>query len=50
MDKYLGLEFDRFGFSIDSAYVYVSLSWGAIITAAVILIAYKIYKKRNERV
>ena len=49
MDKYLGLEFDQFGFTIDSAYVYISLSWGFMLTAVLVGVAYKIYK-RSKRV
>lgn len=50
MDKFVGFEFDGFGFTIDSANVYVSISWGAIATAAIVVIAYRIYKKRFSKI
>lgn len=50
MDKFVGFEFDRFGFSIDSADVYVSISWGALAIAAIVAIAYRIYKKRFSKI
>ena len=49
MDKYLGIEFDKYGFSLDSAYVYVSLSWGALAVLLVSVVGYRIIKSRKAR-
>jgi hypothetical protein len=44
------IELGRYGFMLDTEWCYVALSWQLIITSAIALIAYKIYKrKRNKK-
>jgi hypothetical protein len=43
-DSFLSIEFDRYGFTIDSYYFYFSLSWLAIGVISAAAIAYRIYK------
>ena len=45
MDKFLGIEVDSYGISLDSAWIYLALSWQIITTAALIVIGYKVYKR-----
>lgn len=47
MDKIIGIELDKFGFSIDSEWVYLSLSWQFITLALLSGVAYKIYKRKK---
>ena len=49
MDSFLSFEFDKWGFSVDSAPVYLSLSWSSLIVLGIEFIGYKIYK-RNKNV
>jgi hypothetical protein len=48
-DSFLNIAFDRFGFSIDSGLLYLSISWELLLVSAVAFVAYKIIK-RNKRV
>ena len=48
MDKFLGIELDGYGFTIDSYWAYISLSWQILATATIALIVYKIYKNRKQ--
>ena len=46
MDKFLGIELDGYGFTIDSYWAYISLSWQLLATAALVIVAYKLYRKK----
>ena len=50
MDKFLGIELDGYGFTIDSYWAYISLSWRFIATALLVSVGYKIYKHRQKSV
>ena len=39
------IELGRYGFMLDTEWAYVSLSWQLLITTALLLTAYKIYKR-----
>ena len=43
-DSFLSIEFDEYGFTINSAPFYLSLSWGFIAVGVIGLIGYRIYK------
>ena len=43
------IELGRYGFMLDTAWVYLSISWGLLITTALLLTSYKIYKAINKR-
>jgi len=45
----LTIELDSYGFMLDTELCYVALSWGLIIPAVIIVIAYKIYKRRKGK-
>lgn len=49
-DSFLSIEFDDYGFTIDSYWFYLSLSWLAIGVIATALVGYKIYKRREKSV
>lgn len=49
-DSFLSLEFDRYGFTIDSYWAYLSLSWGFLALSAVIFIGYRIFRKWANQV
>ena len=46
MDKIIGIEIDGYGICLDSEWTYLALSWKLIATAVLVVIGYKIYKKR----
>lgn len=48
MDKYLGIELDRFGFTIDSAWFYLSISYNLLLIAGAFLLARRFYLKRKR--
>ena len=43
------LELNDYGLEFDTYVCYIALSWQVLIPAAIALIAYKIYKKRNKK-
>jgi hypothetical protein len=45
-DSFLSIELDRYGFTIDSYYFYLSLSWQFIAVVAGLIIARRFYLKR----
>lgn len=47
MDKYLNIELDSFGLTVDGAQGYFSVSWLLMGIVAVSVVAYKIYKNRK---
>lgn len=49
MDKIIGIELDRWGFTIDSQWLYISIGWQLIGIATAALIVWRIYK-RSQRV
>ena len=44
-DSFLSIELDSYGFTIDSYWFYVSLSWQMLLVSAVAFVGYKIYKR-----
>jgi hypothetical protein len=42
------IELGRYGFMLDTEWCYIALSWQLIITSAIVLIAYKGYKRIKE--
>jgi hypothetical protein len=48
-DSFLSIEFDRYGFSIDSAPFYFSISWGMIAVIGVAIVALRIRKNLKNR-
>ena len=43
-DSFLSIELDGYGFTIDSYWFYLSLSWQIIALSAAAIVAYKVYK------
>lgn len=48
MDKYLGIELDRFGFTIDSEWFYLSISYNLFLVIGAFIIARRFYLKRRR--
>jgi hypothetical protein len=47
-DSFLSIEFDSYGFTLDSYWFYVSLSWQMLLVSAVVFIGYRIYRNRRD--
>ena len=43
------IELDNYGFMLDTNWCYVALSWKLLITTALLLTAYKIYKRKKNK-
>lgn len=43
---FVNIEINGYGFCLDSEWTYLALSWKLIATAVLVVIGYKIYKKR----
>lgn len=44
------IELNEYGFMFDMGdFIYISLSWAFIITTALLLTAYKIYKRKKNK-
>jgi hypothetical protein len=43
------IELNVYGFEIDTDWCYVALSWQLLITATLLTIAYKIYKRKKNK-
>jgi hypothetical protein len=43
------IELDNYGFMLDTEWCYVALSWQLLITTALLLTAYKIYKRKKNK-
>jgi hypothetical protein len=43
------IELDNYGFMLETEWCYVALSWELLITTALLLTAYKAYKKWGNR-
>ncbi len=43
------IELDGYGFMLDTEWCYVALSWQLLITTALLLTAYKIYKRKKNK-
>jgi hypothetical protein len=48
-ENLLTIELNEYGFQIDTAWFYIALDWRLIITASLITIAYKIYKRKKNK-
>ena len=47
----MNIEIDSYGFMLDTEWCYVALDWKLLITATLLTIAYKIYKRtRNSKI
>jgi hypothetical protein len=46
----MNIEIDSYGFMFDTAWCYVALNWKLLITATLLTIAYKIYKRTRNSV
>ena len=44
------IELDNYGFMLDTEWCYVALSWQLIITIALLVTAYKIYKQTRNKI
>ena len=44
------IELDNYGFMLDTEWCYVALSWQLIITTALLVTAYKIYKQTRNKI
>lgn len=44
----MNIEFNSYGFCLDSDWTYVAIDWKLIILSAVIFIGYKIYKRKQR--
>jgi hypothetical protein len=42
------IEIDTYGFMLDTEWAYVALSWQLLITSALLITAYKIYKRMKN--
>jgi hypothetical protein len=43
------IELDNYGFMLDTEWAYVALSWQLLITATLLAVAYKIYKRKKNK-
>lgn len=43
------IELDNYGLMFDSEWCYISLTWELIITTALLVTAYKIYKRKKNK-
>ena len=43
-DNWLSIEFDKWGFTIDAAPFYLSITWGLLIVVGAAVVAYKVWK------
>ena len=43
------IELDQYGFMLDTEWCYVALSWQLLITTALLLTTYKIYKRKKNK-
>jgi hypothetical protein len=43
------IELDNYGFMLDTEWCYVALTWELLITTALLLTAYKIYKRKKNK-
>jgi len=43
------IEIDNYGFMLDTEWAYVALSWQLLITTALLITAYKIYKRKKNK-
>ena len=50
MDKLIGIEINHYGIEIDSAWTYLALSWQLLLTATILFVGYKFYKKRFAKI
>ena len=48
MNKKMNIEFNSYGFCLDSDWTYVAIDWKLIILSSVIFIGYKIYKRKQR--
>ena len=44
------IELDEYGFMLDTEWCYVALSWQLLITTALLIIAYKVYKQTRNKI
>ena len=44
------IELDQYGFMLDTEWAYVALSWQLLITTALLVTAYKIYKQTRNKI
>lgn len=47
-ENLLTIELNEYGFQIDTAWFYIAIDWRFIITASLLTIAYKIYKRKKN--
>ena len=50
MSKFVGIEINEYGIEIDSAWIYLALSWQLFLTATILFVGYKFYKKRFGKI
>jgi hypothetical protein len=43
------IELGRYGFMLDTEWCYVAISWPLIIIAPLLIIAYKVYKRKKNK-
>jgi len=48
-EGFFTIEVGSYGFMLDTKWCYIALSWQLIITATLLTIAYKIYKRKKNK-
>ena len=43
------IEFDEYGFQFETYWCYLSVSWPLLIVSALVILAYKIYKRKKNK-
>ena len=50
MSKFVGIKINEYGIEIDGAWIYLALSWQLLLTATILFVGYKFYKKRFGKI
>ena len=45
----MNIEFNSYGFCLDSDWTYIAIDWKLIILSALVTIGYKIYKRKKTK-
>lgn len=43
------IELNDYGFEFDTYWCYIAISWPMLITTALLILAYKIYKRKKNK-
>ena len=47
---FVNIEINDYGICLDSAWTYLALSWQLLLTATILFVGYKFYKKRFAKI